>query len=97
MRGAAWTDEGRILLGGGGSLVSVPAAGGDATGLFKADGNLLVSNPQLLPGNSVLLTLAELRSGTARLPSSSLALERGKPSRPTPRSDAFFLLAISSS
>ena len=62
MRGSAWTDDGRILLGSGGSLVSVPAAGGDATVLFKADGNLLVSNPQLLPGNSVLLTLAGLRS-----------------------------------
>ena len=62
MRGAAWTDDGRIMLGSGGSLISVPAAGGDATVLFKADGNLFVSNPQLLPGNSVLLTLAGLRS-----------------------------------
>jgi Tol biopolymer transport system component len=63
MRGA-WTAEGRIMFGSGGSLMSVSAAGGDAIGLFKADGNLVVTNPHLLPGNSVLLTLAlaELRS-----------------------------------
>ena len=65
MRNANWTNDGRIMWAGqDGTLVSVPTAGGDATVLFKADGNLTTSAQQLLPGpgNSVLLTLTEGRS-----------------------------------
>src|SRR5579864_1374627 len=57
-RGAAWTDDGRIVLGGlGAGLFQVPASGGTPSTLTKLDvshGEASNRWPQLLPGGRFL-------------------------------------------
>ena len=61
IRGASWGEDGTIFLGSdveGGALVTIPAAGGDSTPLFKSQGAQRAWYPQLLPGGKVLFTLS---------------------------------------
>jgi Tol biopolymer transport system component/predicted Ser/Thr protein kinase len=57
-RGAAWTSDGRVLLGGlAGALFQVPASGGTASPLTKLDASHGEGShrwPQLLPGGRFL-------------------------------------------
>jgi Tol biopolymer transport system component len=56
-RQTTWTKDGHLLWAAqDGSIVSVPANGGESTSLFKIDGKFGVFGPQLLANNSLLLT-----------------------------------------
>ena len=60
----SWTDDGRILYGGGQGLMQVPATGGTPEVLVEAGEDELLGQPRLLPdGESVLFTVGSRTSG----------------------------------
>jgi len=69
MRGASWGTDERIVVGGrAGGLMQVPAAGGEATQLFKPENQGQASYPQVLPGGkAVLFTLSGPGGGELHL------------------------------
>ena len=71
MAGADWGEDDMIVYGVdrlGGSLMQIPAGGGEPTPLFTPEDRRHPSHPQILPGgNAVLFTMSEGRGGTREL------------------------------
>ena len=95
MRDVTWTKDSRIMWASeGGSLISVPAAGGESTPLIKVDGDVSVFDPQLLADNSLLLTT--LPAGRVPGDGEIVAVKRGTGEKRTVQPNAWAGLVLPS-
>jgi hypothetical protein len=88
IRETTWTKDGHLMwTTQDGSVMSVPAIGGESTPLFKADDKVAVFRPQLLANNSLLLTTMPFGANPGE--GEVVAIRLGTGEKKTVQSDAW--------